>query len=62
LEARSLAQEHSGPSSNEDFNINTKKRTKKPVTYKKNELFNIPSPPAHNLEGNISQFNDKMFT
>ncbi|CAI6376583.1 unnamed protein product [Macrosiphum euphorbiae] len=51
LEARSLAQENSGLSSNDNFNINTKKRTKKPVTYKKNELLDVSSPPAHNLEG-----------
>lgn len=61
LEARSIAEENSGLSTNDDFNINTKKRTKKPVTYKKNEFLNIQSPPLHNFEGNISQFNDNTY-
>lgn len=47
LEARSLAQDNSGLSSNDDYNVIAKKRTRKPITYKTKETLLIPSPPTH---------------
>ncbi|CAI6353126.1 unnamed protein product [Macrosiphum euphorbiae] len=49
LEARSVAQDNSGISSNEHFDVNTNlKRIRKPKSiYKKNEPVKIPSPPGH---------------
>lgn len=51
MEARSLAQDNSGLSSNDDYNVIAKKRTRKPITYKTKETLLIPSPPTHISEG-----------
>lgn len=56
LKARSLAQENSSLSSNNDFDENIKKRTRKPVTYKKKYSHLIPSPLTPDFKGNIRQF------
>lgn len=55
LEARSVAQDNSGISSNENLDVNTNlKRIRKPKSvYKTNEPVNYPSPPGHISEGNI---------
>lgn len=54
LDARSMAQENSGLSSNEILEEGLKRTRKSRSSFKKNERSNIfQSPPAHSSEGNI---------
>ncbi|XP_025192773.1 uncharacterized protein LOC112592846 [Melanaphis sacchari] len=71
LEARSVAQDNSGISSNENPDVNTNlKRIRKPKSvYKANEPVNYPSPPGHISEESEDLFNindnsdkDKSYT
>ncbi|KAL5246089.1 hypothetical protein ACI65C_013497, partial [Semiaphis heraclei] len=69
--ARSVAQDNSGISSNENLDVNTNlKRIRKPKSvYKTNEPVNYPSPPGHISEESEDLFNinddsdkDKSYT